>query len=430
MALNYLFVGFFLLSFALCCVKAAVGIIWPEAAFGNPEIFNLAIKDTFDKAEAGFTIALGYAGVFTLWLGIMKVGEKGGVIDKLGRLVAPLFRRLFPQVPAGHPAFGAMMMNISANMLGLDNAATPLGIRAMEQLQTLNPEPEKASNAQIMFLVLNTSGLTIIPLSIMVLISELGQGTINPSEYFIPILITTFCSSMAGLIAVSLVQKLRLYAQPAVWAYLLVLSLAMAGLAVGYTHLGAQGQSVFTSIFAGGTILGFISWFVWSGHQKGINVYSTFIEGAKEGFDVAVKIVPYLVGILVAIGLFRVSGGLDLVTSAIGWLLNALGADPQIAEALPTALTKPFSGSGARAMMVETIQNQQTIHGLAQGMKTIPSRMVAIMQGSTETTFYVLAVYFGAVGIKHTRYAVPCGLLADVVGFIAAILLTYIFFAT
>lgn len=431
MALNYMFIAFFVLSFVLCIIKAAIGIFWPEMAFGNAEIFSEAVKNTFDMAKVGFELSIGYTGAFTLWLGLMKVGEEGGVIQKLSKAVSPLFNKLFPDVPKDHPAHGAMMMNISANMLGLDNAATPMGLKAMKELQSLNTESEKASNAQIMFLVLNTSGLTIIPLSIMVLISEIGQGMINPTEYFIPILVTTFCSTLAGLTAVSFIQKLKLYKYPVVWMYLIGISFSMAGLVLLYSYLAENEQNIFTSIFGGGLILTLITWFVWSGYQKKINVYDTFIEGAKEGFGVAIKIIPFLVGILVAIGLFRVSGGLNLLVDAVSFLLNGVGADPQIAEALPTAFTKPFSGGGARGMMVETINNQIALADgdIVKGMTSIPSRMVAVMQGSTETTFYVLAVYFGSVGIKNTRYAVGAGLFADFIGLIAAIAFTYLFFS-
>ncbi|MCB0737722.1 MAG: hypothetical protein KDC92_09430 [Bacteroidetes bacterium] len=442
MALNYLFIAFFIVSFLLCIVKTVIGIFWPEVAFGDAEIFSAAVKSTFDMAETGFKISIGYAGAFTLWLGLMKVGEEGGVIDKLSKWVSPLFSKLFPEVPKNHAAHGAMMMNISANMLGLDNAATPMGLRAMKELQEINPNKERASNAQIMFLVLNTSGLTIIPLSIMVIIAERSQGLINPTEYFLPILATTFSSTLAGLIAVSLVQKLKLYQYRVVWLYLIGISVFMAGMVLVYQYLAEQEQSIFTSILGGGLILGLITWFVWNGYKKKINVYDTFIEGAKEGFGVAVKIIPFLVGILVAIGLFRVSGGLDLITDFFALFVN-----DDIAQSLPTALTKPFSGGGARAVMIETIDSQMKAvydlykettpeinptllesKSILEGMKTIPSRMVAIMQGSTETTFYVLAVYFGSVGIKNTRHAVGCGLIADAAGIIAAIFMTYLFF--
>ncbi|MFY0674289.1 MAG: hypothetical protein JXQ87_12855 [Bacteroidia bacterium] len=442
MALNYLFISFFILSFLLCVAKALIGIFWPETAFGDAEIFSTAVKNTFDMAKVGFELSIGYTGAFTLWLGLMKVGEEGGVIQKLSKAVSPLFNKLFPDVPKDHPAHGAMMMNISANMLGLDNAATPMGLKAMDELQKINPEKEKASNAQIMFLVLNTSGLTIIPLSIMILISELGKGQINPTEYFIPILVTTFCSTLAGLTAVSFIQKLKLYKYPVVWMYLIGISFSMAGLVLLYSYLAENEQNMLTSIFGGGLILTLITWFVWSGYRKKINVYDTFIEGAKEGFNVAVKIIPFLVGILVAIGLFRISGGLDLLNDLFALIVNE-----DIAEALPTAFTKPFSGGGARGMMVETIGSQiesfkllyetqfpelspEEIKSMSikDGMTSIPSRMVAVMQGSTETTFYVLAVYFGSVGIKNTRYAVGAGLFADFIGLIAAIAFTYLFF--
>jgi len=423
-----MFIAFFVISFLLCCVKAAIGLWAPHNAFGDPEVFSAAVQSTFDLAKLGAQISIGYVGAFTLWLGLMKVGERGGVIGKMSAAVSPLFSRLFPDIPKEHPAFGAMMMNISANMLGLDNAATPMGLKAMKELQDLNPEKEVASNSQIMFLVLNTSGLTIIPLSIMILITELSGGKVNPTEYFIPILVTTFCSTLAGLLAVSAVQRLNIFKHAAVWLYLVGISGFMAGLVLLYGNIGEDGQIIFTSIFAGGLMMSLIVWFVVSAARVKADVYGTFIEGAKEGFETAIKIIPFLVGILVAIGLFRVSGGLGLLSDGMGWLLTSIGADPQIAEALPTAFTKPFSGGGARGMMIETIENQQALHGTVEGMKTIPSRMVAVMQGSTETTFYVLAVYFGSVGIKNTRHAVGCGLFADFVGLLAAIFFTYLFF--
>lgn len=428
MALNYMFIAFFVISFLLCCLKAVVGLVAPEMAFGDAQIFSAAVQSTFDLAKLGAQISIGYIGAFTLWLGLMKIGERGGVIGKMSTAVSPLFAKLFPDIPKGHPAFGAMMMNISANMLGLDNAATPMGLKAMKQLQELNPEKEVASNSQIMFLVLNTSGLTIIPLSIMILITELSEGKVNPTEYFIPILVTTFCSTLAGLLVVSIVQKLNIFKHLVVWGYLIVISGLMTGLVVGYSRMGEDGQIVFTSLFAGGLIMSLMVWFIVSAARAQVDVYATFIEGAKEGFETAIKIIPFLVGILVAIGLFRVSGGLELLSSMVGELLLSIKADPQIAEALPTAFTKPFSGGGARGMMIETIENQQAIYGIVEGMKTIPSRMVAVMQGSTETTFYVLAVYFGSVGIKNTRHAVGCGLFADFVGLLAAIFFTYLFF--
>lgn len=429
MALNYMFIAFFVVSFLLCCVKAAVGLLAPDMAFGNAQVFSEAVQSTFDLAKLGAQISIGYVGAFTLWLGLMKVGERGGVIGKMSAAVSPLFAKLFPEIPENHSAFGAMMMNISANMLGLDNAATPMGLKAMKELQEINPNKEVASNSQIMFLVLNTSGLTIIPLSIMILITELSEGKVNPTEYFIPILVTTFCSTLAGLLAVSIVQKLNIFRHFVVWLYLVVISALMAGLVVAYSKMGDDGQTIFTSLFAGGLIMSLIVWFITSAARKGIDVYGTFIEGAKEGFGTAIKIIPFLVGILVAIGLFRVSGGLGLLSDFTGFLLQGIGADPQIAEALPTAFTKPFSGGGARGMMIETIENQQALYGIVEGMKTIPSRMVAVMQGSTETTFYVLAVYFGSVGIKNTRHAVGCGLFADFVGLLAAIFFTYLFFS-
>lgn len=410
MALNYLFVVFFLVAFAVCLLKALV--------MGEVGIMEDAVNSTFDNAKLGFELALGYTGAMTLWLGLMKVAEEGGVVKTLSRGISPLFSKLFPDVPKDHPATGSMIMNIAANMMGLDNAATPLGLKAMNDLQSLNPTPEKATNAQIMFLVLNTSGLTIIPISIMAFIALEDNG--NPTSVFLPILLTTFFSTMAGIMVVALMQRIPLYRYRAVWAYLGGATLLISSLIWGMFQLSQADQSTVSSFAGNFIIFGLMVWFIGAAFYRKVNVYEAFIDGAKEGFTIAIKIIPYLVAMLVAIGLFRVSGTLEYLTDGIAWGLAKLDINSDFVPALPTAFMKPLSGSGARGMMLETFNHF--------GVNAFPSRVAAVMQGSTETTFYVLAVYFGAVGIKNTRYAVGCGLFADFVGIIAAILLSYVFF--
>ncbi|MDN4164308.1 nucleoside recognition domain-containing protein [Cytophagales bacterium LB-30] len=410
MALNYIWIAFFIIAFVIGLIK------W--LFFGNWEIFTQLTQATFDMAKTGFEISLGLTGVLALWLGIMKIGEKGGAVYLLNRFTAPLFSKLFPEIPRNHPVFGPMMMNISANMLGLDNAATPLGLKAMEGLQELNPNKETASNAQIMFLVLNTSGLTIIPISIMVYRAQLGA--VNPTDVFVPILLATFFSTMAGLLAVSFFQKINLF-NKVVFAYLGGLSALVAGIIYYFSTLSSEAIHRISSASANFILFGIIIGFIGLGLRKKINVYESFIEGAKEGFDVAIRIIPYLIGILVAIGVFRASGALDLMMQGTRWTVQAVGLDTQFVEALPTAFMKPLSGSGARGMMIETMKTH--------GADSFAGRLASIMQGSTETTFYVLAVYFGAVNIKKTRHALTCGLIADLVGLIAAIVMAYLFFS-
>jgi spore maturation protein SpmA len=376
------------------------------------------VTSTFDMARTGFEISLGLTGVLTLWLGLMKVGEMGGAIALLSKLARPFFRRLFPDVPADHPAHGSIIMNFAANMLGLDNAATPLGLKAMQELQELNPEPDTATDAQIMFLVLNTSGLTIIPISIMVYRAQAGAA--NPSDVFLPILLATFCSTMVALIAVALVQRINLL-HPVVLAYLLGLTGLVAATLVYFTNLPQDQVQTISTLVANVTLFGIIGLFILMAAIRRINVYDAFIEGAKEGFAVAIRIIPYLVAILVAIGVFRASGTLDYLVAGLGRMFAAFGLPTDFIPALPTALMKPLSGSGARGMMVDAMNTY--------GADSFVGRLSATFQGATDTTFYIIALYFGSVGIRKTRHAVPAGLLADFVGIVAAVFIAYLFFA-
>jgi spore maturation protein SpmA len=407
--LNRIWAFFFLAAFATACVQSLF--------LGHPEVWQAIVASTFDMAKTAFEIAIGLTGVLCLWLGIMRIGERGGAVELLGRAFAPLLRRLFPGVPAGHPAEGAMVMNIAANMLGLDNAATPLGLTAMKELQTLNPEPDRATDAQIMFLVINVSSVTIIPVTIFTYRAQTGAA--DPTDVFLPILVATYCSTMAGLLITAAVQKLRLW-QPVVLAYLGGLTALVAGLVIWASRLPAGELEQHSSRLAAVLIFSLIAGFLVLALRRRVNVYDTFVEGAKEGFTTAVTIIPYLVAMLVAVGVFRASGLLDLGLAAIREGVAALGADTRWVDGLPTALMKPLSGSGARGLMIETM----TTHGA----DSFAGRLACIIQGSTETTFYVLAVYFGSVGIRRTRHAVACGLAADAAGVVAAILLTYLFF--
>ena len=427
MVLNYIWIGFFIVALIVALVRT-IGYflqqglditLWTTFTIEDRDVFHAIVDSTFDTAETSVKIAIYLIGIMTLWLGIMKIGEKGGAVNMLSWLVSPFFRKIFPEVPDRHPAMGAMMMNFCANMLGLDNAATPLGLKAMKELQEINPDKDTASNAQIMFLVLNTSGLTIIPISILGL--RAAAGAENPADIFLPLLLTTIFSTMAGLIAVAVVQRINLF-NKIVLLYLAGLSILVGGLFAFLSTLPEEKMGVF-SILAGNIILfGFIIFFLFAGIKKRINVYETFIEGAKEGFEVAVKIIPYLVAMLFAIGIFRVSGALDFIIDGISAIFAWMGFDTRFVEGLPTALMKPLSGSGARGMMVEILENKDF------GPESFAGRLVSILQGSTETTFYTLAVYYGAVNIKKTRYTITCGLLADLTAIIAAILLTYYFF--
>ena len=409
MVLNYIWIGFFLIAFVIALVKLVF--------LGDFEVFPAMMDSTFDSSKTAFEISLGLTGVLSLWLGIMKIGEKGGVVNALAKLLSPVFVKLFPEIPKGHPVTGSIFMNIAANMLGLDNAATPLGLKAMEQLQDLNPKKDTATNPMIMFLVLNTSGLTLIPISIMVYRSQMGAA--QPTDIFIPILLATFCSTLAGIIITSLFQKINLLNRT------MLLTLGGAALVVATIIWGfGQMDSLLmnkVSVSAANIILMLIIIaFILAGVRKKVNVYDAFIEGAKDGFTTAVRIIPYLIAILVGIGVFRASGAMDMLIDGIKYGVGALGGNTDFVEALPTALMKPLSGSGARGMMIDTMTTY--------GADSFVGRLSCIFQGSTDTTFYILAVYFGSVGVAKTRHAVTCGLLADLAGIIAAIAIAYMFF--
>ncbi|MBN1951109.1 MAG: spore maturation protein [Bacteroidales bacterium] len=427
MVLNYIWIGFFVVAFLVGIIRTLgyilqqnLDISWlSHFTEADGQVFNRMVQATFDWAETSVGIAITLIGVMTLWLGIMKIGEKGGAINMLAWVVSPFFRKIFPEVPSRHPAMGAMMMNFSANMLGLDNAATPLGLKAMDELQKINPKKDTASNAQIMFLVLNTSGLTILPITILAY--RLKAGAANPADVFLPLLLTTFCSTIVGLFAVAVVQRINLF-NKIVLAYLLALSTAIGLLFMWLTSMPQEMMKT-TALLIGNFILfGFIMFFLIAGIRKKINLYETFIEGAKEGFHIAIKIIPYLVAMLVGVGVFRASGTLDLIIEGIAGFFSWVGFDTRFVEGLPTAFMKPLSGSGARGMMLEVINNPSI------GPDSFAGRLVSILQGSTETTFYTLAVYYGAVNISKTRYTLSCGLIADLTAIIAAILFTYFFF--
>lgn len=409
MALNYIWVAFFLIAFAIALFKLIV--------FQDTEIFAALVGSTFDSAKTGFEISLGLTGVMTLWLGLMKVGERGGIIALFARLVGPFFNRLFPELPRNHPVFGSILMNFSANMLGLDNAATPLGLKAMKEMQELNPIKDTASNAQIMFLVLNTAGLTIIPISVMVYRTQMGAA--DPTDIFIPVLLTTVIGALIGLVTVSIYQRINLFDR-VILAYLGSLC-ALVGLVIWYFSTISQQQIALISKVASNLILfSIIISFIALAWVRKVNVYESFIEGAKEGFGVAINIIPYLVAMLVAIGVFRASGALDMVVNGLGWLIGRLGFNTDFVPALPVAFMKPLSGSGARGLMLDAMKTY--------GVDSFIGRVACTIQGGTETTFYILAVYFGSVGIRKTRYAVTCGLIADIAGAIVAIWLAYLFF--
>ena len=409
MVLNYIWIGFIIIAFVIALAKLIF--------LGDVTVFPALIDSTFASSKTAFEISLGLTGVLSLWLGIMKIGERGGVVNVLARALSPVFTRLFPDIPKGHPVTGAIFMNIAANMLGLDNAATPLGLKAMEQLQTLNPNKETATNPMIMFLVLNTSGLTLIPISIMVYRAQLGAA--QPTDVFIPILLATFFSTVAGIIITSIYQRINLLNRT------MLLTLGGMALVVGaiiwaFGQLDKDQMNIVSTSVANILLMTIIVAFVLAGMKHRINVYDAFVEGAKEGFTTAVRIIPYLVAILVAIGLFRASGAMDMLINGVATLVKALGGNSDFVGALPTALMKPLSGSGARGMMVDAMTTY--------GADSFVGRLSCIFQGSTDTTFYILAVYFGSVGIRKMRHAVPCGLLADFAGVIAAIGIAYLFF--
>jgi len=407
--LNKIWGSFFFIGF----VVAGVRSLW----LGHPEVWSGMVGATFDMAKTGFEIALGLTGVMCLWLGIMKLGEQGGAVDLLARAFAPLLRRLFPGIPEGHPAMGSIVMNMAANMLGLDNAATPLGLKAMKELQAINPHPDEASDDQILFLVINTSAVTIIPITIFVYRAQMGAS--QPTDVFIPLLIATFCSTMAGLLATSFKQKIRLW-EPVVLAYLGGMTALIAGIVLYFGNLDREALERQSSIASNFAIFSVIVLFLALAARKRVPLYESFVEGAKEGFQVAITIIPYLVAMLVAIGVLRSSGALDLVLDGARWGVGHLGIDTRWVDALPTGLMRPLSGSGARGMMLETMKTL--------GPDSFAGRLVSVVQGSTETTFYVLAVYFGSVGIRKTRHALGCGLVADAAGFVAAVLVCYLFF--
>ena len=409
MVLNWIWVAFFIIAFVIALVKL---VFW-----GDFDVFPAMMDSTFASSKTAFEISLGLTGVLSLWLGIMKIGEKGGVVNVLAKLLSPLFCKLFPDIPKGHPVTGSIFMNIAANMLGLDNAATPLGLKAMEQMQELNTKKDTASNPMIMFLVLNTSGLTLIPISIMVYRAQMGAA--QPTDIFIPILLATFFSTLAGVIITSLFQKINLLNR----TILLTLggaALVVAGIIWGFGQLDSVLMNKVSTSTANILLMTIIIAFILAGIKKKVNVYDAFIEGAKDGFTTAVRIIPYLVAILVGIGVFRASGAMDMLIDGIQWGVEACGGNSDFVGALPTALMKPLSGSGARGMMVDAMTTY--------GADSFIGRLSCIFQGSTDTTFYILAVYFGSVGIVKTRHAVTCGLLADLAGVIAAIAIAYFFF--
>ncbi|MBS5876087.1 MAG: spore maturation protein [Prevotella sp.] len=409
MVLNYIWIAFFVVAFVIALFRLVV--------MGDTEVFPEIMNSTFASSKTAFEISLGLTGVLSLWLGIMKIGERGGVVNALARVLSPVFNRLFPDIPKGHPVTGSIFMNIAANMLGLDNAATPLGLKAMEQMQELNTKKDTATNPMIMFLVLNTSGLTIIPVSIMVYRAQLGAA--QPTDIFIPILLATFFSTLTGIIVTSIYQRINLINR--------VMLLTLGGLCVavaavmwGFGRLDKEQMNIVSTSVANILLFTIIITFILAGVRKKVNVYDAFIEGAKDGFSTAVRIIPYLVAILVGIGVFRASGAMDMLISGIKWVVEACGGNTDFVGALPTALMKPLSGSGARGMMVDAMTTY--------GADSFVGRLSCIFQGSTDTTFYILAVYFGSVGVRYTRHAVACGLLADLAGVIAAIAICYMFF--
>lgn len=409
MVLNYIWIAFFLIAFVIATVRLVF--------MGDTEVFPAIMNSTFDTSKAAFKISLGLTGVLSLWLGIMKIGEKGGIINVVARVLSPVFTRLFPDIPKGHPVTGSIFMNVAANMLGLDNAATPLGLKAMEQLQELNPKKDTATNPMIMFLVLNTSGLTLIPVSIMVYRAQMGAA--QPTDIFVPILLATFFSTLAGIIFTSLYQRINLINR----TMLLTLggmSAVVAAIIWGFAQMDKAQMNVVSNSVANILLMLIIVMFILAGMRKKVNVYDAFIEGAKDGFTTAVRIIPYLVAILVGIGVFRASGAMDMLVDGIKWTVASLGGNTDFVGALPTALMKPLSGSGARGMMVDAMTTY--------GADSFVGRLSCIFQGSTDTTFYILAVYFGSVGVRYTRHAVACGLLADLAGVIAAIAICYMFF--
>jgi spore maturation protein SpmA len=407
--LNGIWAAFFLIAFAVAVWQATVG--------GKPDVLKDVVGSLFDSSKTGFEIALGLTGVMSLWLGLMKIAEKGGVTEMIAAGVGPLFRRLFPGIPAGHPSIGAIVMNRSANILGLDNAATPLGLKAMKELQSLNAEPDRATDEMVLFMVMNASSVTLVPISIMTFRAQLGAA--NPADVFVPILIATFISDLSGLLLVAAIQKINIWNR-VVMAWLGSLTLAVAVLVWHFSHLGPDQVAQQSAVLANAILIALIASFLIAGLRRKLPVYETFVEGAKEGFTVAIGIVPYLVAMLVAVGALRASGALEAFLGGIKGVVGHLNMDTRWVDAMPTALIKPLSGGGARGMMVDTMK--------ALGADSFAGRLSCVIQGSTETTFYVLAVYFGSVGVKKTRHALPCALAAETIGVIAAIAVTYLFF--
>ena len=410
MVLNYIWIAFFIVAFAVALVKLIF--------MGDVNVFTDIVNSTFTSAKTGFEISLGLTGVLSLWMGIMKIGEQSGVVNRLARILSPVLSKIFPDIPKDHPVMGTMFMNIAANMLGLDNAATPMGLKAMEQLQEINPKKDTASNSMIMFLVLNTSGLTIIPVSVMVYRAQMGAA--QPTDVFVPILLATFFSTLVGLLVTSLWQRINLFNRT-ILLFIGGLCTLVALIIWGFSRMSSETMSTVSSVIAGVLLFTIIVGFILAGTVKKINVYEAFIEGAKGGFDTAVRIIPYLIAILVGIGVFRAAGAMDALTDGVAWCAQKCGLTTDFVGALPTALMKPLSGSGARGMMVDAMTTY--------GADSFTGRLACLFQGSTDTTFYILAVYFGSVGIKKTRHAVACGLLADLAGILAAIFLCYLFFS-
>jgi spore maturation protein SpmA len=409
MVLNYIWIAFFLIAFVVALGKLLIG--------GDTDVFTNIINASFESAKLGFEISLGLTGILTLWLGIMKIGEKGGIIHAFARICSPVFTKLFPDIPAGHPVTGSIFMNISANLLGLDNAATPMGLKAMQQLQSINPNKEQASNSMIMFLCINASGLTLIPIGIMMYRIQLGAA--NPSDVFLPILLATFSSTLVAILAVCIRQRINIF-QKNLLLFFIGLGLFVGGLAWLFTSMEEEKVSLYSTLFANTLLFAIICGFIIGGIRKKINVYNSFIEGAKEGFHTAVTIIPYLIAILVAVAVFRASGAMNVIIEGIKICVIAVGLDAEFVGGLPTLLMKPLSGSGARGMMIDAMNTY--------GVDSFVGRLSCIAQGSTDTTFYIVALYYGSIGIRNTRYTVQCSLLADLASAIAAILFAYIFF--
>ena len=408
MVLNYIWIAFFLIAFLFGAIQLAMG---------NTTVFQQIVDSTFDSSKNAFEISLGLTGVLALWLGIMRIGEQAGVVNVLARLLSPVFSKLFPDIPKNHPVMGSIFMNIASNMLGLDNAATPTGLKAMAQMQELNARKDTATNPMIMFLVLNTSGLTVIPTTILAF--RASYGAASPTDIFIPRLLATTVATLAGIIITSLWQRINIF-QPVLMATLLGLC-GFVGIVIwGFGQMDKDTMGTVTSVASNLILFGIITLFILAGFRKRINVYDAFIDGAKEGFTTAVRIIPYLVAILVGVGVFRASGAMDMLINGIAWCVNACGLNSDFVGALPTALMKPLSGSGARGLMLEAMKNY--------GPDSFVGRLSCIFQGSTDTTFYILAVYFGSISVKYTRHAVACGLLADLAGVVAAIFIAYLFF--